>query len=835
MKLTKWGESRIKHCVKYDLVGYARLITVQTNGFCLLLHCADKDDSEKWLEAMKGLEVALGDNNRPVVAFRSTGDTETERLNPKPGQYAGPLFRRLSEDLYESLVEGVRPKIIRELEKVDASTRENDLWEILAAIEDSERRKIIHDVFVQLRADKVSEAISTIRLFRGDIVTLDSLSPDQLPEIVDSEVIRRFDPRSGLYSEALTRFMKHAKYRDWMLFMHPDQERVVDEDFPGSAKLIGVSGSGKTCVIVRRAVRLATQYADDRILILTLNRALAHLIDELVTACAPEEERSRIDVKAFFVFCQEQMLKIHPRAKKLYTDVTWKNNEHVDEIWQEFYRCETNNFDARSFQAVHDSLLARGWDPERYLREETDWLRSALRPQRREQYLEIPRKGRKVQLTSAFKEQILEGVAGWEGKMKDVGVMDTLGLAQKLISHIGELEPLYRCVLVDELQDFGNIELEIVRAVVASGENDLFLAGDAAQAVTTKYQRLIDADIKVPQNAKRELTQNYRNSSDVLNAAYHVLKENIMEDLFSREDLDVLDPQASAFTGATPVLLEADSLELELRGAFHLARERVDGHADAKVCIAIAGYSFYEIEKFGEALDVPVLDGATSLDDGSVFLSDLPQTKGFEFDLVCILNCADGVLPDKTAPEEECFKELASLYVAMTRAKTELVLSWSGRPSRFLPPAKQHFLTSRWIEYVPNLFELEALDLPSRTAEYREGSHRILWRDMTGEQFLYTEYALGIPLELSTKIRSLVDGQGLKAAGANGRRLKWSRMGQAVDEFSNANSKTLWGPQQSAQFAKLIERLPASISKSQLTPGKSATAIPAVARRRPRQ
>jgi hypothetical protein len=44
LPLTNFGESRLRHCVKYDLTGYCRLITVQTNGYCILLYCGTHDD-----------------------------------------------------------------------------------------------------------------------------------------------------------------------------------------------------------------------------------------------------------------------------------------------------------------------------------------------------------------------------------------------------------------------------------------------------------------------------------------------------------------------------------------------------------------------------------------------------------------------------------------------------------------------------------------------------------------------------------------------------------------------------------------------------------------------
>ena len=96
------------------------------------------------------------------------------------------------------------------------------------------------------------------------------------------------------------------------------------------------------------------------------------------------------------------------------------------------------------------------------------------------------RGGRSVKIPKQFREHGLQGTAGWEEKMAAVGVKDGLGIAQALATYLGRIEPRYRCVLVDEAQDVGNLELENVRRLVTEAENDLFLCGDSSQAVTTK-------------------------------------------------------------------------------------------------------------------------------------------------------------------------------------------------------------------------------------------------------------------------------------------------------------------------------------------------------------
>ena len=821
MSLTHSGETRICHCVKYDLVGHCRLVTVQTDGYCIFLYCGDHDDSQRWIEEHRGMDFVLGDNMRVAQTYRSFGEATEQRVGGRAGHHSDPLYERLPEFIYDGLLEGVPRSVARQLEQVDASIGEDSLWGIVAPITDADQRIAVHDVFKMLRSDRVVEAVARFKQFVGELTPLDQLPEDELPEVVDSDVLRRIDPQSPTYADAMRRFMRSTRYRDWMMFMHPSQDEIVEENFGGPAKLVGVSGSGKTCVVVRRAIRLAEKYPSASVLVLTLNRALAQLIEELVTACCPEQTRERIDVKSFFALCRSLMLTFDADGARLYDELTWKTNEHVDEVWQEYYRCQTNNRDASVLQPVHDSLLARNCNAERYLREEVDWLRSALRREDREAYLDIERVGRNVPLQRPFRERLLRGTQGWEDKMSVVGLVDALGLSQHLMRFLPQIRPRYRCILVDEVQDFGNVELEIVRALVAPGENDLFLSGDAAQAVSTKYQSLRAAGIEVSSSRSRRLTQNYRNSADVLGAAYEVLINNLSDELLNREDVDVLDPEFSTFSGTTPLLLSATSLASELNGSLAVAREKIDERENSKICIAICGYSLLELTRFAESIQLPVLDGATSLDDGRIFLSDLGQTKGFEFDLVCVVNCSAGILPDSAAPPEECYREVARLYVAMTRAKTDLIVSYSGRPSVFLRGAEKKFYAASWKDYVPSLDTMLDMPIPERIDAYTNLSFGKTAGDMTGEEFLYSDAAVGVSLELSAKLRDLVDGQGLMRGREQ---LKWASLSGALNALKEPRARKRWGEIAAREFSALGDRL----GLTQFSDGQARSTLPSV-------
>ena len=146
---------------------------------------------------------------------------------------------------------------------------------------------------------------------------------------------------------------------------------------------------------------------------------------------------------------------------------------------------------------IHKILNSHGINAESYIREEFDWIRSAIPPSDRQLYLDIARTGRKFPLQNDIRQEILIGLSGWEKKMRDVGIVDYLGLANEVHSFIDKISPTYDHVLVDESQDFGTTELSIIHKITKSGINDLFLCGDIAQSVLPKKRSLSDANIKL--------------------------------------------------------------------------------------------------------------------------------------------------------------------------------------------------------------------------------------------------------------------------------------------------------------------------------------------------
>ena len=81
-------------------------------------------------------------------------------------------------------------------------------------------------------------------------------------------------------------------------------------------------------------------------------------------------------------------------------------------------------------------------------------------------------------------------------------------------------------------------------------------------------------------------------------------------------------------------------------------------------------------------------------DNSVIHLSTIHLAKGLEFDTVFVAGAAEGVLPHIRSMDNDgaLEEERRLMYVAMTRARKKLFLSFSGMPSRFLGEIPREYL-----------------------------------------------------------------------------------------------------------------------------------------------
>jgi superfamily I DNA/RNA helicase len=255
----------------------------------------------------------------------------------------------------------------------------------------------------------------------------------------------------------------------------------------------------------------------------------------------------------------------------------------------------------------------------------------------------------------------------------------------------------YDYVVADECQDFGPAELRFLRALVSPGPNDLLLCGDAGQRIYKMPASWTAAGINVRGRSTR-LRVNYRTTEQIQHFADQVLPPSLDQGDGTPEARDTI----SLLSGPTPTIRGVATVEEEvgevrawlttiLRAGYQpadiaiFARTERVLHERAEAALRTCGVSWHYLSE----------DVIAAKD--TVALGTMHRAKGLESKVVVVLGCDADLLPLALALHE-CIDEVDRqvvteqerhlLYVACTRAREQLLLTYAGAPSLFL--TKQH-------------------------------------------------------------------------------------------------------------------------------------------------
>ena len=730
LNLTHYGESRIQHARKYDLRASYRLVTTEHEGRRTLLWVGTHDDVDAWLDRHKGWDFTLTPDGEIVFIPTSEAPRDVTHITSDESPTAR-LAGRVLSGLPDSVVEllSLSKKMSRALQRITHEDLVDDdsTWDDISDQEyDSPgQRSAVLDVFHMLSKGLVREATGRAQLFAKQAVT-DTSCPDDLTAAIELKTASADLCDLSTLSEAeLRRLLTSTHYADWLLYLHPHQQRHVDAEHAGAARLIGVSGSGKTCVLVHRANALAKRYGGERILILVLNESLQHLIKNLIkTLCLPEQQK-QIQVYRFYEFCYQAIKTISPDA--LIENYDPASREDLPDCWRDFTEKEHA---LRLVEPLVLPLEAQGVDPWGYLHDELIWVRTGfgMAHREREEYLTCDRAGRGLPFPKAkpggkttdrrrasktfpndTRLRVLAILEQYEEYMSDGGLLDEDGVALRAFEirdRISQSEKLRaRCVLIDEVQDCSTNQLAIAAGLLSSAKDGLFLVGDPVQKVFPRQQSLPAAGIDIRGRATH-LTTNYRNTKQVLEAAYQIIHSFRGNSPVPAEE--ILNPEYALRTGPRPKLVQCESvadqyrcigamielLRCDAANTMCVASARPDIAPPPKAQFGAPKPRTFSVDRNLLALckshgwPVKSLANRVKLEDlaSNVIAARFEEMKGFEFRAVFLTDLTDTSLLTKSIPKDEEWRIAFQLYVAMTRAQEELWLFCAGPPCRLLAP-----------------------------------------------------------------------------------------------------------------------------------------------------
>jgi len=279
--------------------------------------------------------------------------------------------------------------------------------------------------------------------------------------------------------------------------LDPHQLSLVRREYQGPARISGPAGTGKTLVALHRMAWLAER-RPGRLLYMTFVRNLPRVASVVYRRLAPQSA---------------------PRVE--FTDVhTWAS----DLLLRRGIR---HGGDHGAAQAAFTLAWQRAGDPLRtlaaesqYWREEIDHVIKGCGLATFDQYLALPRHGRRLRLDRSARAAMWELYLEYERRLRAAGAVDHNDLVLMATAELvrAGLDQPYAVVVVDEAQDVNLIGLRLLHALGGDRPNGLLLVGDGQQAVYPMGSRLADAGIPI-QGRGEILRVNYRNSQEVLAVA----------------------------------------------------------------------------------------------------------------------------------------------------------------------------------------------------------------------------------------------------------------------------------------------------------------------------
>jgi superfamily I DNA/RNA helicase len=454
-----------------------------------------------------------------------------------------------------------------------------------------------------------------------------------------------------------------------VLSMNPDGGHIV---------VLGTAGSGKTMMAILRAQYLANPLTDHvgKTLLVTYNKALVNYL-----SAAARDELQNVDVLTFHQFAYAYLQK-----RGLEREII-KGKTVEEYIRAALAACGHKSISLRS--GIDRKRLVR------LLRNEFSVLCKAGITSAAD-FSASRLLSKNARLSPIFTpEQVFELFEAYVAcRDKDEARFD---FDDMLVAAYEERvrdssAPEYRHIVIDEGQDFAPVMLRTL-ALSISKKGTLTFFGDVAQQIYGRETSWHDAGLNIDEPIY--FKQNYRNTLEIAELGLAVSRMP-----YYARVADMVAPQSPADAGPKPTLVAFKTEDAELKFIANQARSAVETQPVAILCATTE-----QADRVRKALKEHKVGKVVKLNrDNSwfakprIYVGTSYAGKGLEFGAVLLPFCSAEHLPSDWLVElqgrDGADSQMGSLlYVGVTRARTRLVITYSGRPSHLLPTDQRLYQT----------------------------------------------------------------------------------------------------------------------------------------------
>lgn len=619
-----------------------RLIVHKTGSSMLVAYVGHHDDSYAWAE------------RRRIEAHPHTGAVQIVEVRERVEEVAPPeTFDFVFPDAAAPVAEKPEPALFASLDDealLSVGVPGDWLADVRAATED--RFFVLAEHLPAEASEALLEYAATGRL------PAPAPTPAQADPFAHPDALRRIRPIAD--QEELEQALAFP-WEKWGVFLHPSQRELVGRTFGGPARVAGSAGTGKTIVAIHRAVRLARENPNARILLASFSDPLAESMAKKLLVLAPETGGivPRITTASFRSIAEQMFQLEHGVRPRIASDAVLR--ERLREAAA-----------ANGLKGFSDRFLLSEWT-----NVIDAWGITSF-----EAYATVPRMGRKSRLGPNQRERLWPVFEAVRKALAAERYSTWADVFTELAAAL-QAKPAkpFDHIILDEAQDLAPAKLRFFAALAPAAPDALFLAGDMGQRIFQHPYSWAGLGVDV-RGRSHTLKVCYRTSQQIRRAADKLLP-SVLRDVDGAEDerrgiVSVFDgppPQVETFASDAEEAAAvrqvvtawlARGIEPREIGIFVRTPDLV-----ARTRVAVDG-----------------LDGA----DGIV-TAPMHLAKGLEFRAVVVMACDEGILPldervadaaDEAELDDIYETERRLLYVAATRAREHLMLTGVIPASEYL-------------------------------------------------------------------------------------------------------------------------------------------------------